>query len=248
MSLFYLNYSLSDALCFGRRDALVFYIEGNVGVGKTECAQVVAKTLRSKGVTVGVLTENVDGWLECGYFDDARSDAGSQTLTVFGVLDDHLRRYHDTLDMMSKCEVVLVERHPTTTMKVFEPPEHTKKLFERIADVVPGFLSSPENTIYIKNSARVCHERTARRARKGETALEELAFDTWHQRLEDMMREREASGGKVYTLTLSALNRITCLPPSSSASDTEYILLFLKKVAGNSIRVCLHKVFVHLYS
>ena len=129
--------------------------------------------------------------------ENARASSGE---TFVDVVNDCLRKHQCALKAVSDgFDLVLVVRHPTTALKVLDHPENVASLFERIGASVPDFLSTPENTIYVKNSARACRERATRRGREGERHLNEDAFEVWHERHEDMMREREASGGKVYT-------------------------------------------------
>ena len=179
-----------SGLSGARSRTRVYHVEGNVAVGKTECAQLVAESIRAQGARVAVVEENVEAFA-----------GGDKRETELAVLDDCLRRHATvTKAVREGFDVVLVERHPTTTLEVFVPSDRRiVSLFERIGDLIPDFLSTPENTVYVKNSARSCRERATRRGRDSEKHLDETAFERWHERLEDMMREREASGGKVYT-------------------------------------------------
>ena len=184
-----------------RRRPRVYHVEGNVAVGKSECAQLVAESIRAKGAKVVVVEENVDARSDTDASSNASSNADDRILdTSLVVLEECLRRHARASRARDEgFDVILVVRHPTTTLTVFDPPERVVSLFERVGESIPDFLSTPENTIYIKNSARSCRERATRRGRDDERHLDEAAFETWHERLEDMMREREASGGCVYT-------------------------------------------------
>lgn len=237
---------------FGTRASRVYHVEGNVAVGKAECARLVAETIRAKGVRVAVVEENApdtvlpsspsssppssptsaplpsssapassqpsspSSFSFVRTNDEACSCAGAgaggsvfrggvagrekTTKVSLDVLNDCLRRHQCALKALRDgFDIVLVVRHPTTALKVFDHSESVASLFERIGASVPDFLSTPENTIYVKNSARACRERATRRGRESERHLTEDAFEVWHERHEDMMREREASGGKVYT-------------------------------------------------
>jgi thymidylate kinase len=183
----------------GSRSTRVYHVEGNVGVGKTECVELVAETLREKGLRVAVIAEDVSRWVEEGYLSECRSDAGREVIGAFGVFDDCLRRHRELVDAAARFDVVFVERHPSTTLRVFDPPPPVKRLFERAGRLIPNFLDVPRETVYLKTSAHACHERVKRRGREGEKSLDEGAFDIWHEKHEDMMKEREAMGGKVYT-------------------------------------------------
>lgn len=220
---------------FGRRPR-VYHVEGNVAVGKAECARLVAESIRAKGARVAVVEEKVSDdppppstpssptspsppsspssfsfvrtndtagdSLDSSRREDedARRSSRDTSRDSLDVLNDCLRRHQCAIKALSDgFDLVLVVRHPTTAIKVFDHPDRVASLFERVGESVPDFLSTPENTIYVKNSARACRERATRRGRTRERHLDEDAFETWHERHEDMMREREASGGKVYT-------------------------------------------------
>ena len=44
------------------RPSRVFFFEGNVGVGKSECMKIVAEILREKGIAVICIEEDVERW------------------------------------------------------------------------------------------------------------------------------------------------------------------------------------------
>lgn len=179
-----------------KKSMRVFYIEGNVGVGKTECAVCVCEMLREKGVKATLIEEPVATWENEGRLEDARSDYGSQIFAAYTVLTGHLSRESSVEDSKA-WDVVLIERHPTTTLEVFDDSNEVRKLYEGV-DKKTKFLSNPENTIYIKNSAHACYERARKRGRPSEKPLQEFAFEQWNLRLDEMMKKREALGGKVF--------------------------------------------------
>ena len=182
------------------RPSRVFFFEGNVGVGKSECMKIVAEILREKGIAVICIEEDVERWSTEGLLA-AKYGGDEAVFSTHGLLFDYLRRHARVKDALLSYEVVLVERHPSTSLKVFGTDVRTKALFETVAAAVPGFMTPvPENTIYVKNSSRACFVRTQRRARPEEAHLDESAFETWGGALEDMMKERRAMGGTVFTL------------------------------------------------
>ena len=162
-------------------------------MGKTECAQLVAESIRAKGARVAVVEENVESWFA------NRDDDDDETNVHARILLDHLERRESVGSAVADgFDVVLVERHPTTTLRVFDPPRRVAALFEAVGRAVPDFLEPPERTVYVKNSARSCRERATRRNRERERCLDERAFDVWDERLEAMMRERENAGKEVF--------------------------------------------------
>lgn len=194
---------LFSVLWFGQREKVpgrVFFFEGNVGVGKTDCMNAVAEILREKGVSVACVEENVEEWRKDGLLGQ-KYEGDESVFSAYGLLKDYLNRHSRVMEAKKTHDVVLVERHPTTTLKVFGTDARTKTLFDTVGGLVPGFLTPvPENTIYVKNSPRTCFERVKRRARPEERDLDEFAFETWSAAHEDMMKEREAMGGTVNTL------------------------------------------------
>ena len=164
-----------------RRAAKVFYIEGNVGVGKTQCASSICKMLREKDVKPLLIEENV-----------------AEFASSCGALKGHLKREAQLRNVTAgEWDVVLVERHPTTTLEVFDESAETRELYDALHEM-SGFLKNPENTIYIKNSPRACRDRARVRRRQGECDFDETLFEAWHGKLENMMTKRIALGGKVF--------------------------------------------------
>jgi thymidylate kinase len=187
--------------CFSRRTR-VFFFEGNVGVGKTECMHGVASMLREKGHTVLCIEEDVDRWVNEGLLA-AKYQSDESVFSAYALLQDYLCRRERVNDAVQKQshEIILVERHPSTSLKVFGIGSNVrvKMLFETVAVALPDFLSTAGFTIYIKNSPHTCFERTKRRNRVDEKGLSEFSFEEWGKAHDDMMTEREAMGGKVFT-------------------------------------------------
>lgn len=184
--------------CCGSRASRVFYFEGNVGVGKTECMLSVAEMLRERNLSVACLEERTDSWVGEGLLACKYSGEESK-FHVHGLLQDYIRRYRCMKELEGQNDVILIERHPTTSLKVFGIDALSKKLFDEVGASFPGFLDPvPAHTVYVKNSARACADRARRRGRIEEKDLDEFAFETWNGLHDDLMREREAMGGKVY--------------------------------------------------
>ena len=180
------------------RASRVFYFEGNVGVGKTECMHSVAEMLRERKLSVACVEESTDSWVTDGLLACKYSGEESK-FHVHALLWDYLRRHRRLTELEGQNDVILVERHPTTTLRVFGVDALSKKLFEEVGASVPGFLDTvPAHTVYVKNSARACADRARRRGRKEEKNLDDFVFETWSGLHDDMMREREAMGGKVF--------------------------------------------------
>jgi thymidylate kinase len=189
---------------YEEKKAKVFYVEGNVGVGKTECATCVCELLRERGIKAKVIEENVDQWNN--YLIDCRSDYGSLVFAAYAALQGHMTRENSAKgDDAAELDVILIERHPTTTLEVFDESEPVQKLYESV-NAMTGFLSNPAHTIYLKNSAQACYERSKRRGRASEKSLELFAFETWNYKHDEMMKKREALGGQVYTFDAFGAN------------------------------------------
>jgi thymidylate kinase len=170
----------------------VYYIEGNVGVGKSECAQSVTKLLREKGVKAKFLDSNLtDSIKKYGASLDRKSVA------CYGALPSYIAQHEFIITEGHAYDVLLVERHPTTSVEVFANADDLRLLYDSVGSLT---AAAPANTIYIKNSPQVCYHRTMVRNRYGEQSLCEEDFTLWDKRHEEMMRKREALGGKVYVL------------------------------------------------
>jgi thymidylate kinase len=182
------------------RPSRVFYFEGNVAVGKTECMHAVAELFREKGVTVKCIEENVERWRRDGLLE--RHYAGDEAAFVaHALLLDYLRRHALVQEALKTHAVVFVERHPTTSCRVFGFDSKSRALFDAVGTAIPGFASPvPAYTVYVKNPYRICHERSKRRARPEERDLTLAMFERWSTLHDDMMAHRKAQGGKVYEI------------------------------------------------
>ena len=185
--------------CVGTsRESRVFFFDGNVGVGKTECMLRVAEMIREKGLSVACVTEDTERWVTEGLLR-CKYEGDDFNFNINGLLLDYLRRHTKMQELKGSFDVILVERHPSTSVKVFGLDASSKALFDQMSSVVPDFIRPcPANTVYVKNSPRACMDRVKRRGRKEEKSIEDFTVESWHALHEDMMREREAMGGKVY--------------------------------------------------
>ena len=174
----------------------VFYIEGNIGVGKTECAKCVCEMLREKGLKATVVEEGEHAWEGDAM---AESEVGAGVFAAHGALKGHLYRENFVNNEGAAFDVLLVERHPTTTLEVFDDSASTRELFEGV-DVMSGstFMSNPVRTIYLKSSADECFARAKTRGKLSGTTLDEFAFESFGLKYEEMMTKREAMGGTVF--------------------------------------------------
>jgi thymidylate kinase len=184
-------------LFWPRPKAKVFYIEGNVGVGKTETMLELAELLREHGVAVACLDQKVDDWSDQGFMLDMATERGLQFFAAYAMLQDYADRAHFVATQATAFDVILIERHPTTTLDVFEDSLDVHKLYTSV-DTISGFLQTPENTIYLKNAPAVCYARTMRRARKEEKVLDEESFQHCDHKHEEMLTKRKALGGNVF--------------------------------------------------
>lgn len=179
------------------KNSRVIYFEGNVGVGKTECMKSVAEMLREKKLSVACVEEDVERWVSEDLLA-AKYGGGDMKFNTHALLLSYLIRHKRVKELMGQHDIILVERHPSTSFKVFDVDPQTKVLFDGIAAIVPEFMTPlPTHTVYVKNSARACMERTRRRGRVAERNIDEFTFESWNNLHDDMMRERQAMGGRV---------------------------------------------------
>ena len=178
--------------------ATVYYIEGNLGVGKSETMLELAEMLRENhGITVACLPQKEVEWAGKGLLAGMSSVEGMELFAAYGPLLDHAERAKYIEDQSTNYDVILVERHPSTTLEVFEHSTETIKLFHAV-DAVSGLLRTPTHTIHLKNSPSVCCARTKRRGRVEDLTLDEAAFQDFDHKHEEMATKRQALGGNVY--------------------------------------------------
>jgi thymidylate kinase len=178
--------------------ATVYYIEGNLGVGKSETMLELAEMLRENhGITVACLPQKEVEWAGKGLLAGMSSVEGMELFAAYGPLLDHAERAKYIEDQSTNYDVILVERHPSTTLEVFEHSTETTKLFHAV-DAVSGLLRTPTHTIHLKNSPSVCCARTKRRGRVEDLTLDEAAFQDFDHKHEEMATKRQALGGNVY--------------------------------------------------
>ena len=178
--------------------AVVYYIEGNIGVGKSETMLELAELLREKhGTTVACLHQKEEVWTDKGLLAGTSTVEGMELFAVYGPLLDHVEKAKYIEDQSTSYDVILVERHPSTTLDVFEHSKETIKLFNAV-DAVSGILRNPTNTIHLKNSPGVCCARAKRRGRVEDLTLDETAFQDCDHKHEEMATKRKALGGNVY--------------------------------------------------
>lgn len=177
--------------------AKVCYIEGNVGVGKSETMLELAELLREHGNTVACISQNEEKWAQKGLLADMSTDQGRQLFAAYALLQDHADRANFIATQSAAFDVVLVERHPSTVVEVFDSSEVVNKLFVAI-DAISGLLQNPLHTIYLKNTPAVCHARTVRRGRVEDKSLLEVVFQDLDHKHEEMLTKRKAMGGNVY--------------------------------------------------
>ena len=187
---------LSDIL-WPKPKAKVCYIEGSVGVGKSETMLELAELLREHGNTVACLPQKEEEWAHKGFLADMSTDQGRQLFAAYALLQDHADRAKFIATQSAAFDVVLVERHPSTVVEVFDSSEVVNKLFTAV-DAISGLLTNPLHTIFLKNTAAVCHARTLRRGRVEDKPLLKVVFQDLDHKHEEMMTKRKAMGGNVY--------------------------------------------------
>ena len=176
--------------------AKVFYIEGNEGVGKTETMYEIAEFLRERGVTVSCLPQHVEQWVTKGYMEAMQTDKGAQHFAAFATLQDYAVRESFIATHNTLYDVILVERHASTTLDVFDKSMEVHNLFAAV-NSISDFLHNPSRTIYLKNTPAVCYTRTQRRARSTDMAFDEETFIEMNKAHEDMITKRKALGGEI---------------------------------------------------
>ena len=173
-------------------------MEGNIGVGKTECALCLCEKLREKGFKATVVQEEAQAWEDGGDLAD-KSEAGSRMFAAYGALAGHLSRQNFVFsEAGDDFDILFVERHPTTTVDVFDESVSTRGLFEGVHDMSGSrFLNNPERTIYLKSNPHECFIRTQKRGRLSEKAIDEFTFETLSLKHDEMMTKRQALGGTI---------------------------------------------------
>ena len=177
------------------------FFEGNVGVGKTECIHYVAELLKEKGKKIKCIAEESERWASKGLLFDARSLDKCKNFAAYGALRDYMMReqFFSSAEMHTY-DAVLIERHPSTVCEIFHDEDDDIVDLFKAADGAIGFLATPEITIYIKNSPHICVQRTRNKGRESELTLQEDDFIQFDRKFEEMMVNRQANGGKVFTI------------------------------------------------
>lgn len=178
----------------------VFYVEGNVGVGKSECISYCAELLREKGKKVKVIVDEAWRWEEEGLFTrDTANDV--RAFCAYGPLIDFLDRERFLKSEEAKAyDVVLIERHPSVVVDVFhDADEMVRALFEAVGSVT-DVLAPPAHTLYVAGAPTVCFERIRRRNKTHEKLMDEDTLADLEKKLEDCFKKREVDGGKVHRI------------------------------------------------
>lgn len=177
----------------------VFYVEGNVAVGKRECISYCAELLREKGKKVKVIVDHTQRWENEGLFSrDTLNDV--RAFCAYGPLIDFLNRERFLKSEEAKeYDVVLIEQHPSVVVDVFHDDDMVQSLFEAVG-AISDVLASPAHTLYITGAPTVCFERVRRRNKPYEKLLDEDSLADLERKLEDCFKKREVEGGKVHRI------------------------------------------------
>lgn len=188
-----------------RKTPPVFFVEGNIGSGKTSTLARAKQMLHDKGFDVLIVTEDVERWKRQNLLGDMYENPNRASVRAFQVLGC-LRQYVERakyLEKTSGCfDVILQERHPTTTLDVFAADECVNEMFFAFQDCFK-FMPPPTYTVYIKTSPRECAKRIKTRQRKEEKRISLCYLEKLDLAHEDMMEKRLANGGVVYEIDCS---------------------------------------------
>lgn len=190
-----------------RKRPVWLFIEGNIGSGKTTAMCHAKELLFERGFTVLTLTENVDRWKDQHLLTDMYASemnrSSVRAFQVLGCLRDHVEREKYTREHGEKFDVIIQERHPSTTLQAFDADDCVREMYDLLGI---GALV-PQHTIYFKTDAAECYRRVKSRKRRGEKNIN-LRYlrhlDTKHN---EMMVDRLGSGGKVYEISTTNLSK-----------------------------------------
>ena len=190
-----------------RKRPVWLFVEGNVGSGKTTVMCQAKDMLSERGYTVLTLTENVDRWKEQHLLTDMyASDLNRSSVRAFqvlGCLRDHIEREKYLRAHGEKFDVIIQERHPSTTLEAFSADVCVREMYELLD--VGTFV--PRHTIYLKTNAEECLRRVKGRKRRGEQHINLRYLRHLDTKHEEMMARRLSDGGYVYEIGSATLSK-----------------------------------------
>ena len=190
----------------GRKRPVWLFVEGNVGSGKTTVMCQAKDMLSERGYTVLTLTENVDRWKEQHLLTDMyASDLNRSSVRAFqvlGCLRDHIEREKYLRAHGEKFDVIIQERHPSTTLEAFSADSCVCEMYDLLN--VGTFI--PQHSIYLKTNAEECLRRVKSRKRRGEHNINLRYLRHLDTKHEEMMARRLNEGGNVYEICTANLS------------------------------------------
>ena len=181
----------------------LLYVEGNIGSGKNEVIAALKKKLVNEGKKVFILTECVERWshehlLQDQYlYPDTRS--GKRAFEAVGALRDYIERQRFINEYEMDYDLIIIERHPSTTIDVFQADSAVKDLYGTVNRVFP-FMKSADLTLYLKSSPEKCLERI----KSKRLEFEATVHISWLRELDElhdkMVEKRRISGSTAVTI------------------------------------------------
>ena len=212
-----------------KKNPAVFFVEGNIGSGKTTTLARAKQILCDKGFDVLTVTEDVERWKRQNLLGDMYENRSRPSVRAFQVLGC-LRQYVERAKYVEKTrgcfDVILQERHPTTTLEVFAADECVNEMFFCFQEVFE-FMPPPTYTVYIKTSPRECAKRIETRGRKEERRVSLRYLEKLDSAHEAMMEKRLANGGIVYEIDCSNIT-----PEETAARLCDAVLRVRPKCPG----------------
>lgn len=163
----------------------MFYIEGNIGAGKSTFLTLFKQYMTKNIQSSNLLLEPVERWLNTKdstgkhilqyYYEDQKKYGFAFQMNAF------ISRVHEIEEMKSQgCAVNFVERSVYTDKNVFTTLNYENgnigeielKVYEDWFKVLTEkFDVSPSGFIYLKTSPETCYQRIKKRSRSGESDI-----------------------------------------------------------------------------
>ena len=191
----------------GQPRQISLFVEGNIGAGKTTSMLLAKKMLTQRGLTVLTLAEDVVRWNRQGLSRDLYEGtvAGSRAFHVLGCLRQYVERARYLHEHGDVFDVVISERHPSTTLEVFETDECVREMFEVVDEASYRFMAPPAFTVYLKAHPRDCLNRIRKRSRSCEKNIALGRLEELELAHDKMMQKRSDNGGLVFEIDCTRL-------------------------------------------
>ena len=163
----------------------MFYIEGNIGVGKTTFITLLNEYLQKNLPDSGIMPEPVDAWLNLKddkgtnilqyYYENSKKYGFSFQINAFMTRLEAI----ETMKKQNK-KYMIMERSVFTDKNVFTMINYLDhninymelKIYEESFRILTDkFDLQPKGFIYLKTTPQICHQRIQKRNREGENRI-----------------------------------------------------------------------------